>query len=105
MSDVDPLARLAYVLARTPEIPLSRLPELLPWNWTRRLIAKAAAPRPMPYGCAGFPAAGCAKFVTGRLLPYCAASEPFNHFAVRDEVFEELVPCLFGGACGDAHVF
>ena len=33
MNDVDPQAWLADVLARTPEISLSRLPELLPWNW------------------------------------------------------------------------
>jgi transposase len=42
MNDVDPQAWLADVLARTPEISLSRLPELLPWNWKRSQIAKAA---------------------------------------------------------------
>ena len=34
MNDVDPQAWLADVLARLPGIPLSRLPELLPWNWS-----------------------------------------------------------------------
>jgi len=35
MNDVDPQAWLADVLARLPDMPLSRLPELLPWNWPR----------------------------------------------------------------------
>jgi transposase len=34
MNDIDPQAWLADVLARMPNIPVSRLPELLPWNWT-----------------------------------------------------------------------
>jgi transposase len=42
MNDVDPQAWLADVLARTPEISLSRLPELLPWNW-RQTDRKVAA--------------------------------------------------------------
>jgi transposase len=42
MNDIDPQAWLADVLARLPDMPLSRLPELLPWNWKRGLIAKAA---------------------------------------------------------------
>jgi transposase len=42
MNDIDPQAWLADVLARLPETTLSRLPELLPWNWKRGLIAKAA---------------------------------------------------------------
>lgn len=33
MNDVDPQAWLADVLARMPGIAVSRLPELLPWNW------------------------------------------------------------------------
>lgn len=33
LSDVDPLAWLADVLARIAGMPQSRLPELLPWNW------------------------------------------------------------------------
>ena len=42
MNDIDPQAWLADVLARLPETTLSRLPELRPWNWKRRPIAKAA---------------------------------------------------------------
>ena len=42
MNDVDPQAWLADVLARLPDMPLARLPDLLPWNWKRSLIAKAA---------------------------------------------------------------
>jgi hypothetical protein len=34
MNDIDPQAWLADVLARMPGISVSRLPELLPWNWT-----------------------------------------------------------------------
>jgi transposase len=33
MNDIDPQAWLADVLARMPNLPMSRLPELLPWNW------------------------------------------------------------------------
>ena len=33
MNDIDPQAWLADVLARLPDMPMSRLPELLPWNW------------------------------------------------------------------------
>ena len=33
LNDVDPQAWLACVLARIADTPLSRLPELLPWNW------------------------------------------------------------------------
>src|SRR5215467_1371785 len=32
-NDIDPLAWLADVLGRIADIPQSRLPELLPWNW------------------------------------------------------------------------
>jgi len=32
MNDIDPQAWLADVLVRMPDMPLSRLPELLPWN-------------------------------------------------------------------------
>jgi transposase len=42
MNDIDPQAWLADVLARLPDTTLSRLPELLPWNWKRGPIAKAA---------------------------------------------------------------
>lgn len=34
-SDIDPRAWLADVLARMPNLPVSRLLELLPWNWAR----------------------------------------------------------------------
>jgi len=33
MNDIDPHARMADVLARLPDIIVSHLPELLPWNW------------------------------------------------------------------------
>ena len=42
MNDVDPQAWLADVLARLPDIPLSRLPELLPWNWSQIPQRRAA---------------------------------------------------------------
>jgi hypothetical protein len=43
LNDVDPQAWLADVLARIADHPVSRLDELLPWNWTRSsLVAKAA---------------------------------------------------------------
>ena len=32
-NDVDPHAWLADVIGRINDIPLSRLPDLLPWNW------------------------------------------------------------------------
>jgi hypothetical protein len=34
MNDIDPQSWLADVLARLPNISVSRLPELLPWNWS-----------------------------------------------------------------------
>jgi len=33
MNDIDPQAWLADTLKRLPDIPVPRLPELLPWNW------------------------------------------------------------------------
>ena len=42
MNDVDPQAWLADVLARLSDIPVSRLPDLLPWNWKAQLMAQAA---------------------------------------------------------------
>ena len=42
MNDVDPQAWLADVLARLPNMALSRLHELLPWNWKNLLSQKAA---------------------------------------------------------------
>jgi transposase len=35
MSDIDPQAWLADVLARINDLPVSKLDELLPWNWKR----------------------------------------------------------------------
>lgn len=42
MNDVDPQAWLADVLGRLPDMPLSRLPELLPWKWKVQHMAEAA---------------------------------------------------------------
>jgi transposase len=44
LNDVDPQAWLADVLARIADHPVSRLDELLPWNWRRRngVLAQAA---------------------------------------------------------------
>jgi transposase len=42
LNDIDPLAWLADVLARIAEIPQSRLPELLPWEWKALRLPKAA---------------------------------------------------------------
>jgi hypothetical protein len=42
MNDIDPQAWLADVLARLPDMPVSRIHELLPWHWKSRPIAKAA---------------------------------------------------------------
>jgi transposase len=45
LSDVDPKAWLADVLARIADHPMQRLDDLLPWNWkaARAAVAKAAA--------------------------------------------------------------
>jgi hypothetical protein len=44
MNDIDPQAWLADVLARIAEHPVSRLDELLPWNWrsANDMVVKAA---------------------------------------------------------------
>ena len=34
LNDIDPQAWLADVIARISDMPVSRLPELLPWNWS-----------------------------------------------------------------------
>ena len=43
MNDIDPQAWMADVLARLPDIPVSRLPELLPWNWKAAMELKKIA--------------------------------------------------------------
>ena len=43
LNGVDPQAWLADVLARIADMPLSRLPELLPWKWAPVAIASKAA--------------------------------------------------------------
>ena len=42
MNDVDPQAWLADGLGRLPDMPMSRLSELLPWNWKVQHMAKVA---------------------------------------------------------------
>ena len=42
LNDIDPLAWLADVLARIASLPQSRLHELLPWEWKRADLRKAA---------------------------------------------------------------
>lgn len=42
LSDIDPQAWLADVLERIADLPVSTLPQLLPWNWRSR---DASAPR------------------------------------------------------------
>jgi transposase len=42
LNDIDPEAWLVDVLRRINDHPASRLDELLPWNWTKDLQAKAA---------------------------------------------------------------
>ena len=43
LNDVDPQAWLAEVLQRIADLPVSRLPELLPWNWRPPALELAAA--------------------------------------------------------------
>ena len=43
MNDIDPQAWLADVLARMPALTVSRLPELLPWNWHHASSKQKAA--------------------------------------------------------------
>jgi len=42
MNDIDPQVWLADVLARLPDMPVSRIHELLPRNWKSRPLAEAA---------------------------------------------------------------
>ena len=43
MNDIDPQAWMADVLARLPDMPVSRLPELMPWNWKGSMELKRIA--------------------------------------------------------------
>ena len=43
LNGVDPQAWLADVLARIADLPQTRLPELLPWNWQRTEGKEVAA--------------------------------------------------------------
>ena len=43
LNDIDPQAWLADVLARIADHPVSRLDELLPWNWAMRPHLQIAA--------------------------------------------------------------
>ena len=43
LNDIDPQAWLADVLARMPDMPVSRLQELLPWNWRQTPSQQKAA--------------------------------------------------------------
>ena len=43
LNDIDPQAWLADVLGRMPNMPVSRLPDLLPWNWRQRSAQPRAA--------------------------------------------------------------
>ncbi len=42
LNEIDPLARLADVVARIANIPQARLSELLPWNWKMASLQVAA---------------------------------------------------------------
>jgi hypothetical protein len=42
LNDIDPLAWLSDVLSRIAEMPQSRLPDLLPWNWASLHLQAAA---------------------------------------------------------------
>lgn len=43
LNGIDPQAWLADAIARISDLPVSRLPELLPWNWTQSEGRSAAA--------------------------------------------------------------
>jgi transposase len=47
LNDIDPKAWLADVLARIADYPVSRLHELLPWEW-KGSEAEKAQDQPMP---------------------------------------------------------
>jgi transposase len=43
LNDVDPHAWLTDILTRLQDHPAKRIDELLPWNWKRARVQKAAA--------------------------------------------------------------
>ena len=43
LNDIDPQAWLADVLANIADTPISRLEQLLPWNWTPKTLSAQAA--------------------------------------------------------------
>ncbi|CUH40861.1 hypothetical protein JSE7799_03601 [Jannaschia seosinensis] len=43
LNDIDPQAWLADVIARISDIPVSRLHELLPWEWNAAALQVKAA--------------------------------------------------------------
>ncbi|WP_374200826.1 transposase domain-containing protein [Inquilinus sp. Marseille-Q2685] len=43
LNDIDPQAYLADVLARIADTPITRLEQLLPWNWTPPTVDAQAA--------------------------------------------------------------
>jgi hypothetical protein len=43
LNDIDPQAWLADIIARISDTPVSRLPELLPWNWKQLADRSAKA--------------------------------------------------------------
>jgi len=43
MNDIDPQAWLAHVLTNIAQHPVSRLDELLPWNWQAQVAATRKA--------------------------------------------------------------
>ena len=44
LNDIDPLAWLADVLARIADMPQTRLPELLPWEWKQLNLLEQLEP-------------------------------------------------------------
>ncbi len=49
LNDIDPQTWLADVLARLPDMTVSRVPDLLPWNWRSAPASrKPASPRYTP---------------------------------------------------------
>ncbi|KQV38577.1 transposase [Rhizobium sp. Root1204] len=43
LNDIDPQAWLADALANIADKPISRLEQLLPWNWTPKTLSTQAA--------------------------------------------------------------